>query len=446
MFALVDINNMYASCERVMNPRLVGRPLVILSSNDGACIARSDEAKALGVKMAQPWFEVRHLEKTKGLVAVSANFELYADLSSRVMSVLGRYAERLEVYSIDEAFLHWEGLQGDPVTLARDMRACVLREAGLPGSVGLGPTKTLAKLANHVAKSAERKPGSYPVRFAQVCHFGLLDQAELSAIFAATEVGAVWGVGSKIRERLIAGGVNSVLDLVRCDAPSIRREFSVVLEKTQLELRGTSCMGIDEAPSAKQQILVSRSFGKSVTALEGVIEAVSEFASRAAERLREQDSVAGAVNVFFTTSPFRQHDRQHSPNFVVPLPFPTADSRIIVAAAVAGVRRHFRPGFNYAKAGAMLMDLQDAAAADQQGELDLFAKGATPGESAATRDRSALMEAMDSLNRRFGRDTVQVGSAAAATNGAEVRAWSVKQERRSPRYTTRWDEIPVVRA
>jgi DNA polymerase V len=419
---------------------------VVLSSNDGACIARSDEAKALGVKMAQPWFEVRHLEKQAGLIALSANFELYADMSSRVMAILGRYAPRQEIYSIDESFLHWEGVRGDLVATAREMRATVLRETGLPGCVGLATTKTLAKLANHVAKSAERKPGSYPLHLAQVCHLGRMSQAELEAIFAATDVGDVWGVGRKIRERLVAGGVKTVLDLVRADTASIRRQFSVVLEKTLLELRGASCMEIDDAPSARQQILVSLSFGKSVTTVEGIVEAVSEFASRAAERLRAQGSVAGAVNVFFMTSPFRQNDRQHSANFIVPLPRPTSDSRLLVTAAVAGARRQFRPGFKYAKAGTMLIDLQDAKDAGQQGELALSCHATTDELAAPSRDRSALMQAMDALNRRFGRDSLRVGSAALVSNGAEVRSWSMKQERRTPRYTTRWDELAVVRA
>ncbi|HEX6705064.1 MAG TPA: Y-family DNA polymerase [Albitalea sp.] len=446
MYALVDVNNMYASCERVMNPRLLGRPLVVLSSNDGACIARSDEAKALGIEMAQPWFEVRHLERTAGLVALSANFELYADMSSRVMAILGRYAPRQEVYSIDESFLHWEGVRGDLIATAREMRATVIQETGLPCCVGLAWTKTLAKLANHVAKSAERKPGSYPRHLAQFCHLGRLSEVELQTIFAATDVGNIWGVGRRIRERLVTGGVKTVLDFVRADTASIRRQFSVVLEKTLLELRGTSCLDIDDAPASRQQILVSRSFGKSVTTLEGIVEAVSEFASRAAERLRAQASVAGAVNVFFTTSPFREHDRQHSLNFVVPLPQHTADSRLLVAAAVNGVRRHFRPGFNYAKAGAMLMDLQDAKDANRQAELDLFSQAAGDEPAARARDRSALMQAMDGLNHRFGRDSVRIGSAAVVSNGGEVRSWSVKQERRTPRYTTRWDEIAVVRA
>jgi len=443
VFALVDANNMYVSCERVFAPRLTGRPVVVLSSNDGACIARSNEAKDLGVKMAQPWFQARHLERSAGLIAVSANFELYGDMSSRMMAIEARFAPRQEIYSIDESFLDFAGVRGDLVAIGRAMRADVLRETGLPTSVGFGLTKTLAKLANHVAKTADRTPGTYPANLAQVCNFGILSKNELEQIFAATEVGDIWGVGQRIGARLGDAGVRTVLDLVRCDTATLRKQFSVVLEKTVLELRGTSCMELDDAPAARHQILVSRSFGKAVTELPGIVEAVSEFAARAAERLRQQDGAAGAVNVFFTTSAFRQNDQQHSASVTVPLIRPTADSRLLVGAAVQAATGAYRTGFNYVKAGVMLVDLQPAG--QNQGELDLFAD-AEEGVKVPPCDRAALMQAMDSLNRRFGRDSVRIGSASLVSNSNEVRSWSTKQERRSPRYTTRWDEMPRVRA
>ena len=448
-FALLDVNNMYCSCERVFNPRLVGRPVVVLSSNDGACIARSNEAKELGIKMAQPWFQVRHLVRTHGLIAVSANFELYADMSSRMMAVAARYAPRQEVYSIDECFLGFEGVPGDLIAICRDLRAAVLRETGLPTSVGLGATTTLAKLANHVGKTADRKPGSYPAHLAQVCNLSLPGPDELNVILAATEVGAVWGVGRKIAAALQESGIQTVLDLVRADAASIRKRFSVVLEKTLLELRGTSCLDmadVEDGPAAKQQILVSRSFGKPMTHVDGIVEAVSEFASRAAERLRQQDGAAGTVNVFFMTSPFRQ-DRQHTVNVTVPMVRPTADSRLLVTVAVDAVRACFRPGFNYAKAGVMLGNLGPAIV--QQRELDLFsgAEASSVGtDTAPARDRAALMDTMDALNKRFGRGAVRIGSTTLASSGEEVRSWATKQEKRSPRYTTRWEEMLVVKA
>ena len=444
MYALVDGNNFYVSCERVFAPRLVGRAVVVLSSNDGACIARSNEAKDLGVKMAEPWFKVRHLEKTAGLVAVSANHELYSDMSARMMAVEARYAPRQEVYSVDESFLDFEGMRDDLCATGRAMRAAILKETGLPTSVGFGATKTLAKLANHIAKTADRKMGGYPGHLAQVCDFGALAPAETAALFALTDVRCVWGIGRRTTEKLKAGGIATVLDLVRADAATLRAAFSVTLEKTLLELRGASCMEVDDAPPPRQQILVSRSFGNAITHVDGIIEAVSEFASRAAERLREQGSVASAIGLFFTTSPFRANDRQHSVNVTVPLVRPTSDTAVLVAAVTAAVHSQFRPGFRYAKAGAVLSELQPAGRG--QGELDLFsaleAEAAPPADSA----RVKLMSAMDALNHRFGRDSVRLGSTAAASSGAEVRVWATKQERRSPRYTTRWDEIPVVRA
>jgi DNA polymerase V len=444
MYALVDGNNFYVSCERVFAPRMVGKPVVVLSSNDGACIARSNEAKELGVKMAQPWFQVRHLEKTAGLIAVSANHELYADMSARMMAVEARYAPRQEVYSVDESFLDFTGMHDDLVASGRDMRAAILKETGLPTSVGFGATKTLAKLANHIGKTADRKPGSYPAHLAQVCDFGRLAPHELDALFAATEAGAVWGVGKRTTEKLKAGGINTVLDLVRADPASLRAEFSVTLEKTLRELRGISCMEVDDAPAPRQQILVSRSFGTPIMEVDGILEAVSEFASRAAERLRQQGSVAGVIGVFFTTSPFRANDRQHSVNVTVPLIRPTGDISVLVTAAAAAVRAEFRQGFRYAKAGAVLSDLRPVG--QEQGELDLFSaqqeEVAAPAEAA----RAKLMSAMDALNHRFGRDSVRLGSTAVATNGAKVQVWATKQERRSPRYTTRAAEMLVVRA
>jgi len=439
---------MYCSVERVFDPRLEGRPLVVLSSNDGACIARSNEAKDLGVQMAQPWFQVRHLQKTHGLIALSANFELYSDMSARMMAIASRYSPNVVPYSIDEAFIDFHGIHGDLTAQSRHLRTTVLQELGLPTSVGIAPTKTLAKLANHIAKTCDRKPGHYPQalshRLAQVCNTTDLTATELEALMSATDVGDVWGVGRKIAAKLHAGGVRTVLDLMRADMATLRRQFSVVFEKTVLELRGTPCMEVEEAPAAKQQILVSRSFGKPVTQVDGIVEAVSEFASRASEKLRLQGSVAGALQVFIRTSPFREGDRQHSPSMTVPMR-PTADSRKIVQAACDAARSMFRPGFNYAKAGVMLMDLREAQAIGDQGELDLG--GSDGGESAPEPDRPALMAAMDELNRRFGRGAVRVGSTASAlaadSGGA---SWSVRQDRRTPRYTTRWEELPVVRA
>jgi DNA polymerase V len=428
VYALVDVNNMYVSCERVFRPTLVDRPVVVLSNNDGACIARSNEAKDLGVQMAQPWFQVRHLERSAGLIALSANFELYGDMSNRMMSLAEQHAPRQEIYSIDECFLDYDGVRGDLVATGRALRGQVLRWTGLPTSIGFGATKTLAKLANHVAKTAERKPGSYPRGLAGVCHFGEMSAALLNEVMQRTDVGNVWGVGRKTSARLHEGGIRTVSDLVHADASSLRRQFNVMLEKTIVELRGTRCLDVDDAPEPNQQIMCSRSFGEPVTDLASLT-----------EKLRGQHSDAAAVHVFIKTSPFRARDRQHSPSATLPLVRPTADTRELIAGAVRALEDIYRPGFNYVKAGVTLVDLRPAGQA--QGELDLFGETPAPG-APLSRPSDRLMSALDALNQRFGRGTVSVAS---AMEPAARPAYQAKRERMSPRYTSRIDEIPMAR-
>ena len=432
MFALVDGNNFYVSCERVFRPDLNDKPVVVLSNNDGCAIARSNEAKALGIKMGAPWFEIRHLEESEGLVALSANFALYGDLSDRVASIIAGMGPAHEIYSIDESFVDLAGVRGDLTERGRKVRARILQWVGIPCGVGIAPTKTLAKLGNYIAKTAERKPGSYPEHLAQVCNLATLPKAELQAVFEATPVNEVWGVGRKISAQLNAGGIHTVQDLATLDPATVRRHWSVVLERTVLELQGTSCMALEDAPPAKKEIACTRSFGHPVTELRDVIEAVTEFASRAAEKLRKQNSLAGQILVFIRTSPFRP-EAQYSRSVVVPLRRPTADTGDLVIAAVMGLRAIYRPGFKLDKAGVMLLDLQDASY--QQIELDL--------EDDQAPNRSRLMTAMDTVNQRFGKGALHMASAGMA---GDKRVWSMKQERRTPGYTTRWADILEVRA
>ncbi|MGM9489690.1 Y-family DNA polymerase [Ideonella sp. YS5] len=441
MYALVDVNNMYVSCERAFRPSLVGRPVVVLSNNDGCAIARSNEAKDLGIRMAQPWFQIRHLRREAGLIALSANFELYGDMSSRMMTIAGEYAPRQEIYSIDECFLDFEGVRDDLAGIGRELRAKVLRWTGLPTSVGFGPTKTLAKLANHVAKTADRKPGSYPSAWAQVCNLADLNADELQHLMRSTDAGDVWGVGRKTCARLAEQGIRTVHDLAHANPATLRGQFSVVMEKTLRELHGTPCLDVEDAPAANQQIMCSRSFGSPVTEVAALEELVSQFASRVAEKARQQRSVAGAVHVFVSTSPFRKQDLQHSPSGTLPLSRPTADTRVLVGTAVQLVRGMARPGFHYVKAGVMLVDLQPDH--QVQAELDLFAGVEEP--VAARRDRTQLMGTLDAVNQRFGKGAISVASAARleAHSGSVAAA---RQEWRSPRYTTRLDEIPNARA
>lgn len=433
MYALVDGNNFYVSCERVFRPSLNGRPVVVLSNNDGCAIARSNEAKALGIKMGEPWFKIRHLEEQAGLVALSANFVLYGDMSDRMMSLAAGLGPTQEIYSIDESFIGLHGVRGDLTRRAHAIRSRILRWIGIPCGIGIAPTKTLAKLANYVAKTAERKPGSYPDDLAQVCNFGALPASDLDTILATTEVGEVWGIGRRIGAQLQAEGVKTVLDFVRLTPSTVRGRWGVVLERTLRELQGQPCIQLDDCPSPKKEIACTRSFGRPVTKLDMLEEAVSEFASRAAEKLRKQGSLASQILVFAHTSPHRPGPR-FSRSLVVPLRRPTADTRNLVHAAVMGIRAIYEPGFDLMKAGVMLLDLISSDV--EQGELCL-------GEAFDISDRSKLMSAMDTLNGRFGKGTVHVASTVGCH---ETRLWQMRQERRTPAYTTDWRAIPVARA
>ena len=430
----MDGNNFYVSCERVFRPSLNGRPVVVLSNNDGCAIARSNEAKALGIKMGAPWFQIRHFEESDGLVALSANFALYGDMSDRMMSLAAGLGHRQEVYSIDESFIDLSGIKGNMTERSRKVRHRILKWIGIACGIGIGPTKTLAKLANHIAKTTERKPGSYPHQHSQVCNLGDLKLEELDALMMATEVGEVWGVGKRIGAQLKESGIHTVLDLARLDPVMVKRRWSVVLERTVRELQGTDCMGLDQAPPAKQEIAFTRSFGQAVLDLSVLREAVTEFASRAAQKLRLQNGHAAQVLTFIRTSPFRTQDLQYSRSTVVPLRRPTNDTRDLSQAALSGLQAIFRPGFRYAKAGVILLDLQPA---------DLIQEELVFEDDVAYPGVSRLMQALDAVNQRFGRNTVTLASAGLAS---EEQQWTMKQERRTPGYTTDWDGLALVRA
>jgi DNA polymerase V len=436
MYALVDGNNFYVSCERVFRPSLQGRPVVVLSNNDGCAIARSNEAKELGIKMGAPWFQIKHLEDEAGLVALSANFTLYGDMSDRMMSLAAGLGPTQEVYSIDESFIGLDGVRGDITERASKIRARINQWIGVPCGIGIAPTKTLAKLANYIAKTAERKPGSYPAELAQVCNLAALSASDLDAVLGSTDVGEVWGVGPRIGAQLKAAGIDNVLDLMRLSPSTVRANWSVVLERTVRELQGQPCIGLDDAPAAKKEIACTRSFGHPVNDLQPLVEAVSEFASRAAVKLRKQHGLASEVLVFVRTSPFRKGP-QYNRSIVVPLVRPTADTSDLTRAAVMGLQRIYKPGFELAKAGVMLLDLIP----DTQLQSELTFEDLGVGVSYDGRTR--LMGAMDLLNERFGRSIVHV-----ASTGLDHRAkqWAIKQERRTPAYTTRWDDVAVVRA
>jgi len=401
-------------------------------NNDGCAIARSDEAKALGIKMGAPWFKIRHLEQDAGLVALSANFALYGDMSDRMMTLAAGLGHTQEVYSIDESFVDLSGIRGDLVRRARTIRRRILQWIGIPTCIGIGPTKTLAKLANAIAKSAERKPGSYPAHHAQICHLGACSPQELAELLQATEVGEVWGVGPRIAAQLRAQGITTAQDLAVMSPAAARAMRSVVLEKTVRELNGTPCIEFEDEPPAKQQIACTRSFGQPITELHELQEAITEFACRAAEKLRKQNSHTGQLMAFIRTSPFREKDPQYSRSASIPLPSPTSDSAHITQTACAILKHIYRPGYQYAKAGVMLMDLQPATR--QQLTLDLDAD--------MPENRTRLMQAMDQINRRHGRGSLVLGSAGGI--GAQP-VWGMKQERLSSGFTTDWLNLLTVK-
>jgi DNA polymerase V len=424
IFALVDVNNFYVSCERVFQPQFEQVPMVVLSNNDGCAVARSAEVKALGVKMGTPWFKMKALAKEHGILALSSNYTLYGDMSNRATAVLRDFSPDIEVYSVDESFLRVESvahLYGGVTAMGQQIRQRVKQWTGLPVCVGCGPTKTLAKIANHLAKKNPEFDG--------VCDLHAIPRPERLWWMSQLEVGEVWGVGKRIAKRLNAMGVETVLDLRNSSIKEIRAQFGVVMERTCNELRGISCLELEDVAPPKQQIMSSRSFGSPVTTLAELREAVASYVSRAAEKLRAQGSVSAAVQVYIQTNRFKESDLQYSEGLLVPLPDPTDDTRLLASAAILGLGLIFKPGYQYKKAGIMLTLISDKAKRQQT----LFDDPLQRAQSAK------LMAAMDAINAEFGRDTVRTGA-----TGTEKR-WAMRSENRSPRFTTRWDELPIAK-
>ncbi len=418
MFALVDCNNFYVSCERLFRPDLAGRPVMVLSNNDGAVVSRSNEVKALGIGMGQPYFQLQEQVRRHRIEVFSSNYALYGDISSRVMLVLAEAAPAIEVYSIDEAFLDVGWLpQAERLPWAQALRARVLQWVGVPVGVGIAPTKTLAKLANFAAKKWPATGGVVD----------LADPARQQRLLQRVPVGDVWGVGRRLSGRLEAMRIRSAWDLARAEPKLIGRQFSSMLGRTVLELRGEVCFGLCDGPPPKQQILCSRSFGERLHALPPLREAISSFTTRAAEKLRRQGCEAGMLQVFVRTGQFNPHEPQYSRGHCIALPRPTADTRVLVAAALAGLERIYLPGYAYAKAGVALMQLAPVRGRQE----DLFAPTARPGAE-------RLMQTLDQINARQGRDTVFL-----ASSGVQ-RGWAMKQALRSPAYTTQWGALRQV--
>ncbi|MBK7416485.1 MAG: Y-family DNA polymerase [Dechloromonas sp.] len=424
VFALVDCNNFYASCEKLFAPRLKNRPVVVLSNNDGCVVARSAEVKALGIPMGVPWFKIKDDARRHGIVAMSSNYALYADMSNRVVEVLSAFSPNIEVYSIDESFLELSGFGNLPGGLAvygAEMRQRIADWLGLAVCVGIAPTKTLAKLANHCAKKNLAGADG-------VCDFTPLHPDDLTQLFDRIDVGEVWGIGRKINARLAAMGINTVRQLRDADAETLRSRFSVVVERTVRELRGLSCIDLQEVTPDKQQIISSRSFGQLIHDRVDLEEAVASYMAKAAEKLRAQDSLAGAVQVYIRTNIFKPETPQYQRAVTVPLPDATADTRVLTAWALRVLRRIYRTGYGYHKAGVMLADI--APRLSQQ--YSLFNAGAPRAD--------ALMRVVDGINQRYGRGLPQL-----AAEGIE-QDWRMRRGNLSPGYTTDWRGLPKVKA
>ena len=422
--ALVDVNNCYVSCERVFNPGLEGKPIVVLSNNDGCVVARSGEAKALGVPMGEPWFKLKDLAKRHGIIAYSSNYALYADMSNRFMSMLSGFAPNIEIYSIDECFMDLTGFSTDLTEYAQKIRNSVRQWIGLPVCVGIGSTKTLAKLANHVAKNRPEWNG--------VCDFPSLPPSLQTELFSRINAGEIWGVGRKLQESLGAMGIRTALDLKNANPAWIRGRFGVMLGRTVAELNGDPCIELEETAANKGQIVSSRSFGQPVRSLAELGESVTLHVTRAAEKLRRQGSVAGGIHVHIRTNPFRPDTPQLSQGILMPLMAHTDDTMLLSRAALAGLKKIYRPGYAYAKAGVMLVELSGR----NLQPADLFA------DRDSAEKRSRLMKTMDAINRRYGRNTL--GPGISGMTGRRV--WSMRRGNKTPAYTTDWSELPIAYA
>lgn len=414
MFGLVDCNNFYASCERVFNPSLNGKPIVVLSNNDGCVIARSNEAKVLGIKMGVPAYQIKDLVKKHDVAVFSSNYVLYGDMSGRVMSMLAELAPEIEVYSIDEAFLNLEGIQ-DLQTLGSKIVRQVTRGTGIPVSAGIASTKTLAKVANKFAKK-------YPA-YNRLCIIDTEEKREKA--LKLFEIGDIWGIGRRQATKLEKQGIKTAYDFTQLPGSWVRKNMTVTGERTWKELRGISCIDMESAPPAKKQICTSRSFGKMVEDIDTMSEAIATHASTCAKKLRQQKSYAMSLMVFIHTNNFREDLPQYWKNTIIKLPVPTSDTLEIVHYALEGLKSIFMPDYQYKKAGVIITEIVTSA------QLGLF-------DTVDREKREKLMQVIDKVNGEH-RHLVKL---AVQGNG---RDWKLKQEQLSKRYTTDINEVLTIK-
>jgi len=419
IFALVDCNNFYASCERVFNPRLEGKPIVVLSNNDGCVVARSNEAKALGIGMGVPEFQIRPMLRAHHVQVFSSNYTLYGDMSQRVMETLEQFCPDLEVYSIDEAFLSLVGFERRNLTdYGQQIRQTVKQWTGIPVSVGIAETKTLAKIANRVAKRTPDMGG--------VCD--LLACPDRDALLGRIAVEDVWGIGPNHAHMLTQHGITTAFQLRRVDDQWIRKRMGIVGLRLVMELRGVSCLDLEQCPAPKQSLTCSRAFGKLISTLGEMEEAVSVYTSRVAEKLRRERLAATVLTVCLTTNEFKEGP-QYSNALTLNLSVVTDTTSDLIKSALQGIRAIYRDGYLYKKAGVMLTGLVPVS----QTQADLF-------DDRDRRKSKRLMSALDAINDRWGADTLHYASSGIS------KPWKTQFHRRSPAYTTDWDALPVVNA
>ena len=415
VFALIDCNAFYVSCERVFNPRLNNRPVVALSNNDGCIIARSKEAKALGIKMGVPLFKVKDIVERENVIVFSSNYTLYADMSRRVMNIISELAPSIEIYSIDEAFIELTDMKIDYDSYARQMRKTILQYTGIPVSIGIASTKTLTKVANHIAKDDETLEG--------VC--SLVQHNNLDKVLEDTDVADIWGVGRQLSKKLITNGVFNAKLLKNCHNEWIRKIMSVNGLKTVSELREISCLDLEETSATRKSCCTTRSFGSPLVRLEDIEQAVTTFARRATERIRGENLIASTVSVFLRTNPF-DNSHYYSNSSMITLSYPTYDTMQIVKAALKLTKTLFRENYKYKKAGVLLSGFSKQGTETK----DLF--------SEAKYSSPKLMSAVDQINQRYGSDTIQIATE------CQLGRWKQKRKNCTQSYTTQLDKVLLV--
>ena len=416
--ALIDCNSFYASCERIFNPKLLGKPIVVLSNNDGCIITRSAEAKALGIKMGEPYFKAKKIIEKNNVKVFSSNYSLYGDISQRVMEILLGFSPEVEIYSIDEAFLNFKGFKNhELLTYCKHIRQTIKQWVGIPVSIGVGSTKTLSKIANHLAKKEADYEG--------ICI--LKGDEKIEEALNRIEVGDVWGIGRRLSKFLRNYEVRTAKQFAFLDRRWIRKNMGVVGEKIQLELCGVSCLDLELLPSPKKSCCVSRSFSRPIEKIEELQESIANYGSRVAEKIREEGLIAQSMSIFVLTNHFNKKEKQYSSSIKLQLDYPTSDSKLIVKRAVEGIKRIYKEGYRYKKAGIILYELHSSSSV--RGLLD-YDKPRT----------DSLMRSLDEINYRYGSATLRL-----AAEGIR-RSWHMRREKVSPCYTTSFDQLMIVKS